>query len=258
MGAMIAKIGPRTHVAPAGKILVSSRYEKDRGEVALNRRRWLAACALAASPAWAQLGPRLALAATTPQSVIDPELETQFLALFPLRIVAFPGELVLLHIFEPRYKQLIGETAELGINFGIVTIVPGGASSVGTEMALDRILGTDDSGNIDVSTRGTRVFQLHSVERTVEGKLYSGGRVSYSKNDPSVDPEIQSAVVQLYNRRKYVSGSRDAITPPYPENLSFLIGHDVGFSQAQELQLLTMSVERDRQAYIFQHLLRTQ
>jgi hypothetical protein len=224
----------------------------------LRRRRWLAACTLAAFPAWAQLGPRSALAAATPESVIDPERATQFLPLFPLRIVAFPGELVLLHVFEPRYKQLIGESAEHGMNFGIVTIVPGGASSVGTEMALDRVLATDDSGNMDISTRGLRVFRLESFQREVEGKLYSGGQVSYGRNDPSVDPEIQSALVQLYNRRKYVTGSRDVMAAPYPDNLSFLIGHDVGLSRAQELQLLTMSVERDRQAYIFQHLLQTQ
>ena len=184
----------------------------------------------------------------------DPE--THFLPLFPLSVVAFPGELVLLHIFEPRYLQLIGESADHGINFGIVTIVPGGASSVGTEMALDRILRTDASGAMDVSVRGLRVFQLHSFQRVVAGKLYSGGQVSYMKNDSHVEPQIQSAVVQLYNRRQYVSGSRNTIAAPYPENLSFLIGHDVGFTQAEELQLLTMPVERDRQAYLLQQLMR--
>lgn len=224
----------------------------------MKRRRWLAGCTLAACTGWLLPALRGVRAATSPEPSTDRERATHFLPLFPLRIVAFPGERVLLHIFEPRYKQLMTESAESGVNFGIVTIVPGGASSVGTEMKLDRVLQTDDSGNMDVVTRGLRVFRLQSFQREVEGKLYSGGQVSYSRNDPSVEPEIQAAVVQLYNRMRYRIGSREVMATPYPQNLSFIIGHDVGLSQAQEIKLLTMPVERDRQAYIFQHLLRAQ
>lgn len=186
----------------------------------------------------------------------DAEPVATFLPLFPLGVVAFPGELVLLHVFEPRYRQLIAECAESGITFGIVTTVPGGASGVGTEMKLDRILQTDESGNMDVATRGLRVFQLQSFEPDVEGKLYSGGLVSFGKNSPRIDLEIQAALVQLYNRLQYRFGSKKKLVAPYPENLSFLIGHDVGLTQAQELQLLSMPVEYDRQAYLLQHLLR--
>lgn len=224
----------------------------------MKRRRWLAGCMLMASSGWAQLAPRGVLAAVTAVLSTDTDHATHFLPLFPLGIVAFPGELVPLHIFEPRYKQLISESAESGMSFGIVTIVQGGVSSVGMEMKLDRILRTDEAGNMDVATRGLRVFRLRSFQRDVEGKLYSGGQVSYGENDPSFEPEIQAELVQLYNRMKHRAGSRQVMAAPYPENLSFFIGHDVGLSQAQELQLLTMLVEQDRQAYLFQHLLRTQ
>ncbi|NCF81095.1 MAG: hypothetical protein GWP74_05715, partial [Proteobacteria bacterium] len=66
-------------------------------------------------------------AAAPPEQSPDAGSRSQFLPLFPLGIVAFPGELVLLHIFEPRYKQLIAESADSGSSFGIVTVVPGGA-----------------------------------------------------------------------------------------------------------------------------------
>lgn len=217
----------------------------------MKRRRWITGCMLMASCGSAQFLPAKLLAAVSS----DPE--TNFLPLFPLRIVVFPGETVSLHIFEPRYRQLIGESAESGMNFGIVTVVPGGASSIGTEMKLDRILRTDESGNLDVEVRGVRTIRLKSFQRDVEGKLYSGGQVTYTRNDPSVEPQIQDALVHLYNRLQVSTGSHHTIAAPYPENLSFLIGHGVGFTQAQELQLLTMPVERDRQAYIFQHLLQT-
>lgn len=204
------------------------------------------------------LAPRGVRAAATPGASVDAGNPVHFLPLFPLGVVAFPGEQVLLHAFEPRYKQLMAESAESGDSFGIVTIVPGGASSIGTEMRVDRVLRTYDDGKMDVAARGLRVFELKRFQREVEGKLYSGGHVSFLRNDPSVDPEIQSALVQLVNKSKYRAGSRQVIAAPYPENLSFLIGHDVGMNQAEKLQLLTMAVERDRQAYLFQHLLRRQ
>jgi hypothetical protein len=255
---IIAKIGPATHAAFSVGILVFSRQDYGWGDMPVRRRNWLRGCALMACSAWAGLSLRRGHAAVSGGLAESAEPTTHFLPLFPLGVVAFPGELVQLHIFEPRYRQLITEAADSGMTFGIVTIVPGGASSVGTEMKLDQILRTDESGTMDVATRGLRAFQLHSFQRDVEGKLYSGGQVSFSKNSPRTDPEIQGAVVQLYNRLRYLSGSRQVIAPPYPENLSFLIGHDVGLSQAQELQLLTMPVEYDRQAYLLQQLLRMQ
>lgn len=258
MDRMIANIGPGAHVAPGAENLVFWWYGKGRGDVLVRRRRWLSGCALVACSAWAPLPSPAVLAAATPGASADGERATRFLPLFPLGIVAFPGERVLLHIFEPRYKQLIADSADDGINFGIVTIVPGGASSIGTEMRFDRLLGVDESGNLEVETRGLRAFQLKSFEGVVEGKLYSGGQVSFIRNDPGIQLEIQAALVQLYNRMQYRAGSRQTIAAPYPENLSFLIGHDVGLSRSQQLQLLTMPAEGDRQKYLFQHLLRTQ
>ncbi len=54
---------------------------------------------------------------------------------------------------------------------------------------------------------------------------------------------------------QFAAGARKKIEEPYPENLSFVIGHDLGLSQAQELQLLTISSESDRQAYLLKQLL---
>lgn len=198
------------------------------------------------------------LGATNPAAPAEANSATSFLPLFPLGIVAFPGELVLLHIFEPRYKQLINESAEHGTSLGIVTIVPGGVSSIGTEMQLEHVLRTDGLGNMDIAIRGVRTFQLNSVQRIVEGKLYSGGQVLFKTNDTRTEPGVQNELVELYNQLGTRSESRIDIGAPYPENLSFLIGHEVGLSQAQELQLLTMPVEHERQVYLLQHLLQSQ
>lgn len=253
---MIAKIGSSAHAALFAGILVCSRLERNRGELLVKRRHWLTGCTLAATSGLAALAPSTLFAAASPGQSQGARSAPQFLPLFPLGVVAFPGERLLLNVFEPRYKQLIAECAESGITFGIVTIVSGGASSIGTEMKLERILRTQESGAMDVEIRGVRVFRLEHFQREVEGKLYSGGLVFFDKNNPEIVPEIQGALVQLYNRRQSRMGFREPLAPPYAENLSFLIGHDVGMSQAQELQMLTLSAESDRQAHLLQQLLR--
>lgn len=224
----------------------------------MKRRNLLAACTLAACAGWMLVGLRLLQAATTSGQSRSTDSAMRFLPLFPLRLVAFPGERVLLEISEPRYRQLIEESAGSGMNFGIVTVVPDGVSSIGTEMRFDRFVRQDDSGRMDVAVLGLRVFRLKRFRRDVEGKLYPGGLVSFHRNDAEVEPEIQSAVVQLYNRIQYLSGTRRQLVAPYPDNLSFIIGHDVRLSGEQELQLLAMPAEHDRQIFLLQHLLRMQ
>lgn len=239
------------------RIAVCMQSTREVEDLSVKRRRMLGGCVLTACSAWTHLGAGAVRAASTERPSAADAPPTQFLPLFPLGIVAFPGELVFLHVFEPRYRQLITECADTGIAFGIVTVVPGGASSVGTEMRLEDVLRTRESGSMDVSVRGLRTFNLNRFRRLVEGKLYSGGDVTYLSNDPSVEPKVQEALVQMYNRLRRESGAALELGKPFPENLSFVIGHEVGLSRAEELQLLTMSAERDRQAYLLRHLLRS-
>jgi len=224
----------------------------------MKRRKWLAGCTLMALSGSVGFTKRTALAATAPGLSADEKSTTQYLPLFPLDLVAFPDETVFLRIFEPRYKQLISESAGSGNTFGIVTLVAQGAANVGTEMQLDRILRTDATGNMDIATRGLRVFRMERIQRPAEGKLYSGARVAFISNDSRIEPQSQSELVQLFNRMQDRARSRPKLSAPYPENLSFLIGHDVGLSQAQKLQLLTLPVEHERQLYLVQHLLQMQ
>ena len=81
----------------------------------MNRRICLTGCTLLACVGWGALAPRSLLATAPAKQARDTDSAAQFLPLFPLYLVAFPGELVLLHIFEPRYKQLVAESAEGGV-----------------------------------------------------------------------------------------------------------------------------------------------
>jgi hypothetical protein len=82
--------------------------------------------------------------------------------------------------------------------------------------------------------------------------------VTFNSNDPRIEHETQETLVQRYNAMQDAAGSRRKIVAPYPDNLSFTIGHHVGLSQAEELQLLTMPVEHQRQLFLLQQLMLSQ
>src|SRR5919107_6036237 len=82
------------------------------------------------------------------------------LPLFPLGVVALPHELVPLHIFEERYKTMIGECLERETEFGIVWAADDGLRPVGCAMEITEVLERMDDGRLNILTRGTRPFRV--------------------------------------------------------------------------------------------------
>ena len=80
--------------------------------------------------------------------------------LFPLELVALPGELVPLHIFEERYKTMMGECLDSGTEFGIVWMADDGLQEIGCACAIERVLERMDDGRINLLARGTRPFRV--------------------------------------------------------------------------------------------------
>src|ERR1700759_3660942 len=80
--------------------------------------------------------------------------------LFPLALVALPGELVPLHIFEDRYKTMMSECLEEGTEFGIVWMSDDGLRDIGCACEIDRVLERMDDGRLNLLARGTRPFRV--------------------------------------------------------------------------------------------------
>src|SRR4051794_23703759 len=87
------------------------------------------------------------------------DVETDF-PLFPLGIVALPHELVPLHIFEPRYRTMIGECLENGTEFGIVWAADDGQRAIGCAMEIAEVLERRKDGRLTTLTRATRRFGI--------------------------------------------------------------------------------------------------
>src|SRR5215510_12287233 len=95
------------------------------------------------------------------------------LGLFPLPLVLVPTEQVPLHIFEPRYRELIGECIERGEEFGVLLAkADGGAHTVGTRAAVGEVLRRLPDGRMNIAVEGGdrfRVLELHDGRSFLQG-----------------------------------------------------------------------------------------
>ncbi len=176
------------------------------------------------------------------------------LPLFPLQLVVFPGEELRLHIFEPRYQQLINECRELGTPFGIPAYADEQLAKVGTELTLEKTFKTYPEGEMDVLTLGRRVFRLTSFVREVPGKLYSGGEITFLENAAEEFGVTVEELDRQYAQFHKLIGTEHHMPDGEVSNLSFRIGHEVGFTLDQKVTLLSMDKESDRQLMILDHL----
>ena len=182
---------------------------------------------------------------------------TDFIPLFPLKLVVFPGELLNLHIFEPRYKQLIRECDENGITFGIPSVLEDSVMEVGTEMELIEISKHYESGEMDIKTRGVGLFKLEKFHEIVNNKLYSGADIErielQEEGNPKINSEIIEALDELFELLKIEKNSK--LTPDTLK--TYDIAHQLGFSLDQEYEFLNIFAELDRQEYVLEHLQKT-
>src|SRR5579863_5099335 len=107
---------------------------------------------------------------------------TNFIPVFPLGIVVYPGETVNLHIFEPRYKQLVSECHSEGKPFGIPTVIDNRLNEMGTLVRITELVKQYENGEMDIRTQGLRVFRMLELIKTVPDKLFSGAIVNYPDN----------------------------------------------------------------------------
>ena len=97
-----------------------------------------------------------------------------FIPIFPLALVVYPGEELNLHIFEPRYKELITECFAEAKPFGIPTVLEEGVAETGTMVEITEIVQVYEDGRMDIKTRGIRVFQVLELIESIPDKLFSG------------------------------------------------------------------------------------
>ena len=110
--------------------------------------------------------------------------------MFPLAIFPLPGELVPLHIFEPRYKQLLEDVERRDISFGIYFNHTANTEKLGSLVKLESVIKRYPGGESDIIVKCNDLFHMDTLHRTYKDKLYPGGDVTLSDiklSDPVTD-----------------------------------------------------------------------
>jgi Lon protease-like protein len=116
--------------------------------------------------------------------------------LFPLGLVALPTELIPLHIFEERYKTMIGRCIEERSEFGIVWMAEDGLRPIGCACEIAEVVERMEDGRINLIARGTRPFRIESRQEELP---YPAGTVEFleDRNDDA-DAEVAEAAHAAY------------------------------------------------------------
>lgn len=176
--------------------------------------------------------------------------------IFPLGLVVFPGERLNLHIFEPRYKQLINDMVESGTTFGIPPYIENSVGLIGTEVEILSIHRIYANGEMDISVKGNRIFQITELLPEYNDKLYAGANIQWVAHDMEADIALSEEIVKLMLQLHNLLNITKNEIPDAASLRSFLIAHYIGLSLEQEFALLCRKKEKERQKYIYTHLIK--
>jgi Lon protease-like protein len=165
------------------------------------------------------------------------------IGLFPLELVLMPSEQVPLHIFEPRYRELIGECLTEGREFGLLLEDEEGRREIGTRAGVVEVLEVFDDGRMNVVVEGRERFRV--LEPT-DGRSFPTGQVESVDDEPDPAPvsDVERALVLF--RRLAEAAEADVDEPEGPLALSFALAARIDFGVELKQELLELRSERAR------------
>jgi len=179
---------------------------------------------------------------------------TNFIPIFPLSIVVYPHEELNLHVFEPRYKQLIHECFEQKKLFGVPVVINNKIEELGTLLEITEISKVYKSGEMDIKTKGKKVFRILEVIESVPEKLYSGAIVNYPHNHEHGKRLLMNKVIAATKELHKMLKVNKPLPKDEDEIWSYDVAHSVGLTLQEEYELLSLMNELQRQEYLKRHL----
>jgi ATP-dependent Lon protease len=167
------------------------------------------------------------------------------IGLFPLELVLLPSERVPLHIFEDRYRDLIGSCLAGGDEFGLILEDADGLREIGTSTGVVELVHTFDDGRMNVVVEGRSRFRV--VELT-EGSSFRTAQIEPLEDDDEsrFDAE-QERALDAFRRLIEVAGAEDVDIPTGTTTpLSFQLAARVDFGPVLKQDLLELRSERSR------------
>src|SRR6476646_10068192 len=167
------------------------------------------------------------------------------IGLFPLELVLVPTERVPLHVFEPRYKELVGECLDRGEEFGIVLAKESGdVHHVGTRAAIVEVLQVLPDGRLHIVVEGGTRFRLREVDH--ERSFDTGTVEELVDQDDPPEPAALERVYDTFKRLQETVGAPGEPPDPASPQFDFQIVARVDFSDTSKQELLAQTSPRSR------------
>ncbi|MBV8731265.1 MAG: LON peptidase substrate-binding domain-containing protein [Acidobacteriia bacterium] len=149
------------------------------------------------------------------------------LPLFPLQVVVFPGSPLPLHIFEERYKEMVGEAIRENSEFGIVLAREDGIVNAGCTVIVEKLTEMHPDGRMDIVTRGRRRFEILSLN---EEKSYLQAEVNYFEDEDfrPAPPDLKQQVLHHFDALRQLGVAREVAEPDEKDpQLSFQLAQAI-------------------------------
>ena len=176
------------------------------------------------------------------------------LPLFPLDVVLMPGAELPLHIFEPRYRKMVGDAIENGSEFGVLLVREGNLAPVGTTALVEQVTKRYEDGRFDVKTRGVRRFRVQGLDQSED---YLQGKIEYFDDEQEL-PVSREEAEALYLLTVEAAALASAGAPkgldPEDPNPSFRAAACLPLDLAFKQQILAARSERQRLAQLTAYL----
>jgi Lon protease-like protein len=174
------------------------------------------------------------------------------LPLFPLDVVLFPGSRLPLHIFEPRYKEMIGECLAQHRTFGVVRAVEQGLAEVGCTAEIVTVVKEYTDGRLDLVTEGRKRFELLRVD---EERSFLRAEVLMIDDEPGAPrAEDTSRAVQLHSELLAIAGAKQDLSAADPALLSFYLAGSLPLDLDFKQRLLSLRSEPERLSLLISYL----
>jgi uncharacterized protein len=179
--------------------------------------------------------------------------------LFPLNVVLLPGAILPLHIFEPRYRQMVRHCVDEKCEFGVLLALPKGIVRVGCTARVTEVVKRYNDGRIDIVSVGRspfRITQLINSDAYANDELLQGDVDFLDDRERRTDSRTQEELRRLYEV------CHTLIFEDYPRNLegeaveslSFLVASTLPLDLLWKQQILELRSEADRQQRLVGYL----
>ncbi|HTC48986.1 MAG TPA: LON peptidase substrate-binding domain-containing protein [Candidatus Aquilonibacter sp.] len=172
--------------------------------------------------------------------------------LFPLDVVLFPGTPLPLHIFEPRYKEMIGECLVQNRTFGVVRAGEQGLADVGCTAEVVTVVKEYEDGRLDIVTEGRKRFELVRVDQE---RSFLRAEVLMLEDDPAMpSQEDTDRARQLHSELLAMAGARQDLSAADPSALSFYLAGSLPLDLDFKQKLLSLRSEPERLTLLISYL----